>query len=541
MSQVKIIEIKANTKQAQKEFEDFGDVIQEQKDITIEFEKELRDLESTLSSTSKGNLAKQKVLKGRITGLKDAIKDQKLAVKDLNNQKKKQVEVDSLTLDGATRNYGAVQLLDQVTGGYASQVRSAVDASRLFNKSLTGMRAALIASGIGILVVALSAIVLYWDEIVELIEDSNGKLQKNIDLSIKAQETTQLRIDILDKQIALNEKLGKGNELLQKQRIALVKQLRAQNAEEIAGLELQAEKLKTSTLELSTREKILRAIMNANVAGSGDAYLAEQQLEASQQYLDIQALILKAKGEQIDLDTKLFDLENPETDGGADAKKEKVSTVGGGLTTAQLTELETNAEFETAKTLILADGAQQRELISQYEADAKKAINESYIDHAVNGIGVLASAFEKNKGLQKALLVAESLAGIAKIVINTQAANAAATLKYSLLPGGQALAAAEIISNKVGAGIGIAANIVATTKALGALGGGGVRGGSGGNVGGGRTPSAPSFNVVGNSGASQIAQTINQDQQPVEAYVVAGNVSSAQELNRNIVETASIG
>jgi hypothetical protein len=51
---------------------------------------------------------------------------------------------------------------------------------------------------------------------------------------------------------------------------------------------------------------------------------------------------------------------------------------------------------------------------------------------------------------------------------------------------------------------------------------------------------APSFNVVGNSGVNQIAQTLGA-QQPVQAYVVANNVTTQQALDRNIVRNASIG
>ena len=150
--------------------------------------------------------------------------------------------------------------------------------------------------------------------------------------------------------------------------------------------------------------------------------------------------------------------------------------------------------------------------------------------------------FEKNKALQKAAVLAESAIGISKIIINTQAANSAARLKYALLPGGAALAAAEITLNKIGAGIGIAANVAATAKALGALGGGGASGGAsvGGSTGGGTQAPAPQFNVVGNSGVNQIAQTLGQ-QQPVQAYVVANNVTTAQSLDRNIVANASLG
>jgi hypothetical protein len=51
--------------------------------------------------------------------------------------------------------------------------------------------------------------------------------------------------------------------------------------------------------------------------------------------------------------------------------------------------------------------------------------------------------------------------------------------------------------------------------------------------------SAPMFNVVGTSGQNQIAQTLGQ-QPPVQAYVVSGNVSTAQSLDRNIISNASI-
>lgn len=179
--------------------------------------------------------------------------------------------------------------------------------------------------------------------------------------------------------------------------------------------------------------------------------------------------------------------------------------------------------------------------IERAVTDAKLALQNQALDTAANGIGLLKSLFEKNKGLQKAALIAESAIGISKIVINTQAANAAAKLKYALLPGGQALAATEIALNKVGAGIGIAANLAATAKGLASLGGGSAQGGNANLGGAGGSTSTPQFNVVGNSGVNQIAQTLGREQQPVQAYVVANNVTTAQSLDRNIIQNASLG
>jgi hypothetical protein len=63
------------------------------------------------------------------------------------------------------------------------------------------------------------------------------------------------------------------------------------------------------------------------------------------------------------------------------------------------------------------------------------------------------------------------------------------------------------------------------------------------SAGGGATASAPSFNVVGNSGTNQLASSLGGalKQNPVQAYVVANDVTTAQSLNRNIVQNASLG
>ena len=51
---------------------------------------------------------------------------------------------------------------------------------------------------------------------------------------------------------------------------------------------------------------------------------------------------------------------------------------------------------------------------------------------------------------------------------------------------------------------------------------------------------APQFNTVGTSGFNQLSESIaGQNNRPVQAYVVANNVSSAQSLERNRVQQAS--
>ena len=55
------------------------------------------------------------------------------------------------------------------------------------------------------------------------------------------------------------------------------------------------------------------------------------------------------------------------------------------------------------------------------------------------------------------------------------------------------------------------------------------------------TPSLPpQFSTVGASGTNQLAELLG-GQKPPRAYVVSGDVSTAQELDRNIVSSASLG
>ena len=64
------------------------------------------------------------------------------------------------------------------------------------------------------------------------------------------------------------------------------------------------------------------------------------------------------------------------------------------------------------------------------------------------------------------------------------------------------------------------------------------------SIGGGSSTSvqAPAFNVVGATQTSQLAQTIAQaDGEPLRAYVVASDVTTAQELERSKIEGSSIG
>ena len=100
----------------------------------------------------------------------------------------------------------------------------------------------------------------------------------------------------------------------------------------------------------------------------------------------------------------------------------------------------------------------------------------------------------------------------------------------------------------IAAGVAVASGLANVKKILavkvpGAGGGGGSAPSlSAGISGGGGASSAPKFNVVGNSGVNQLAGVIaGKENTPVKAFVVAQDVTTGQGLNRNIIESATLG
>ena len=211
----------------------------------------------------------------------------------------------------------------------------------------------------------------------------------------------------------------------------------------------------------------------------------------------------------------------------------------------QRAELETYLEIEAEKANKAAEqrakDKEEQLATEQAIADGKKNIQQSTFDTLEKGVSTLQSFAGKNKAIQKGLVIAESAIGIAKIITSTQAANAADAAAAALMgPAGVGYLATKKVLNGVNAGIGIAANIGATSKALQALGGGSAGSSSSAGGSGGGAPTPPQFNIVGQSGTNQLAQSIGAKQgQPIQAYVVGNEVTSQQALDRNRVQTAT--
>ena len=159
---------------------------------------------------------------------------------------------------------------------------------------------------------------------------------------------------------------------------------------------------------------------------------------------------------------------------------------------------------------------------------------------AIGALNDLAQAFlgQNEANARKAFMVNKAL-GISQAVVNTAQAVTAA-----LTAGGNPIklaTGAQFVEAGIAAAAGAAQ--VATIAAQQFNAGGGGGGSVDTNI---PTPSAmtstprtPSFNVVGQSGTNALLESLQS--KPMKAYVVGGEVSTQQQLDRKKVQTSSIG
>ena len=189
--------------------------------------------------------------------------------------------------------------------------------------------------------------------------------------------------------------------------------------------------------------------------------------------------------------------------------------------------------------------AEEQAEIDKQIAEQKKAIQDAQLNAAASAVGFLKEIAGKNKTLQKAAIIAESALGIGKSVIANNTANIGALATPQAIATSGAAAAPVIAFNNISTGLGIAANIAATAKALQALGGGSAGSASTGakisTVTGASAAPQTGFQA---SNENQIATSIasRQTEAPiVKAYVVSQDMTDQQKKDANLISQNSFG
>ena len=175
--------------------------------------------------------------------------------------------------------------------------------------------------------------------------------------------------------------------------------------------------------------------------------------------------------------------------------------------------------------------------------EAKENVQMQYVGFSQQVGSLIGKLAGDNEKMQEVALLIEKGAATAKVIIETQKANAIASATitaYTATPMATSipLIKAQMVRNKVGAALAIANIWASSTKSKSAAGGGGT----GGGAGAGTVIQAPEFNVVGASPESQLASVVSESQAaPVKAFVVSKDITTQQELDRNTTNVASFG
>ena len=163
-------------------------------------------------------------------------------------------------------------------------------------------------------------------------------------------------------------------------------------------------------------------------------------------------------------------------------------------------------------------------------AEQKKILKEQELAIVGETFGKIADLAGKNSKIGKAFAVGQAL-------INTYQGITAELQTKTVTPFEIGLKIANV-ATVAATGFKAVKSILATNPL--SSGGGGASPSA--SSGGGGASSTPQFNLVGQSSTNQLSQTIaNQQKQPIKTYVVAGDVTTQQGLDRNAVQTSTFG
>jgi len=490
-------------------------------------------------------------------------------------------------------NGGAMGLLNDATGGLAMTVKDAVEASVLFTKSqklsamwqgvyttvvgtstgaMKAFRIALASTGIGLIVIGLGLLIANFDKVkkavmafipgLSIVGEIFTKLVQTVTDFVGATSDASRELDRLGAQaestLAKNkfalDAYGDTYDQYTKRKIEANNKY-AQHVKDINEDETLSEKEKLARLKIlreTANREIDKAEQDRVLERNKKAKEAQDKLDeankaaaekAKQAKIKADEDAKKALDEKIKADAqKSFELNEQakqdalDVEAFLDEEKERKADK----------ELEDSANKYAR---MVYDAEQETELDKKKKADKEareRALGTALTDLAESTASIFdnleALGLKKSKAavaIRKGIALAQIAADTGKaissaVTMATDAGKGAASVGG---PFAGVLGAIATAASYAGSVAMITSN-VARAKSLLSGGGSGGGGGSTGG-GGGSMPSAPSFNLVQGTGSNQIASSINT-QQPIEAYVVSKNVSTGQELDRNIIKSASL-
>jgi hypothetical protein len=486
----------------------------------------------------------------------------------------KEVEAQILKVQSAMAIAQGAQAVGESVDAF-KQLGAVVKSYSIVQKAITAgqwlWNAAMAANPIGALVAVVVALVAAGYALVKMFiassdatmkaEAANKALNKQLDTQVKNQKKATEESDLSrDAQLRMAKASGKSAEEIRKLSVELANQEVKQklaNAQTLYAIAIEARRIAgledATDAQKETAEKALKAYNDANDA------LKASVLNRRKLLIDNR---VAERQEETDAEKKRVE----DRKKASDAAKEA----------AVQAEKEKQEAIKKVRDAYLDKANTTRRELDDIEADRlKKEYQDSLKkeDDVLKRLKVEAAALKSFSDYKKELAEADKAIALAEAKAKMDALdavsgtlNAASDLLGKQTTAGKILAIASATISTftsaqkayeatvgipivgpalapINAGIALAAgfkNIQAITKVKTPGGGGGS---SPSGSFGGSAAQAPNFNVVGNSGVNQLAQTLGgqSEQAPIQAFVVANDVTTAQGLNRNIVTNASLG
>jgi hypothetical protein len=332
------------------------------------------------------------------------------------------------------------------------------------------------------------------DKLLEVLAEQETAMLKQAELQVAAAQSEVNKNNTIEAQVALIDALANKEGVL-----AQVEGFRSEQKANDLALDREQIELTNSKLESESTLSIERKRFNAEQIEDELARLEALKevdlLEAEQEALRLEAIVNNANAEtQAKVDAQIA----------LDEFNEQ----------SRQTNISRDKEISEAKIDL---SNKEREITSK---------NLAATENVLNSFGELAGEQTvAGKGL-----------AIASATINTYRGVSDALAAVTVTPFETALKfanAGAILAN----GLSNVKKIVSVK--VPSTGGGG--GGAGSAPSGGAAPTPPSFNVVGASETSALGDAVaSQTNEPVQAYVVSNDVTTAQSLENNIVEGATI-
>ena len=647
----KKIKIKVDSSYAVKNLDELNQILEEQDLIVQKLQIQHKKLQDQLSDTPRDDIETQKRLNKELSSVAVALdKQRKIGVNLKKQQKDLSKETKNLTND-LVSNGGAMGLLNELTGGLAQKFKDSYEAISLSSKGLSGFKRAMIATGIGALVVGVGLLVANFDKIKDFLSGITAEskaarvaLEKEaeaLNQSI-AKQTTELQTvarayesgalkgenlknvvnDLNEKYEDANLELDENNNLTADSLAFIDNQVKAikvqaknkailTNIEALYSDELQAQTLigqennkfmvERARLTDLLAKKAAADPLDSTLTNRLNKQIADSERKQKSIAKDIASLTRQRAEIQdaIDRETRRLDF----TEFAKPKKRSKSSSKDSGKSAEDIAKEEARIEADRLKKLEdlknkirdesankedearalqllkieehnkkllkeaadaglltqeLKDSLDEKLIAKQAEFDAidkdrqdkkdaqeiadadalKKAkdeIAQAEADAKAKTLDDTTAVLEKFTGMAGEQTAAGKALSIASATINTYRGVSDALAAKTVTPFETALKFAN-----AGAILASGMQNVQKIVSVKVPNVGGKGGGAAGGGGGASQP--PAFNIVGASDTNQLADAIGaQEQQPVQAYVVANDVTTAQSLQNNIVEGATIG